>query len=132
MKNASEEVLAVLQKRGYRITNARTEVIALFAASSVPLSIQELYKRVRIDEVSVYRTVALLQKEKLLEEIKTKGGQARYALAHGHHHHVICRECNKVVHVACDTEPKIPKKVAGFVHIDSHELTFYGVCTLCA
>lgn len=131
MKTASNDVITTLQARGYRVTQARTEVVEALLKHHAPLSIQSLRELVGVDETSVYRTIAMLQKEKLVEEITTQGGVARYALSHGHHHHVVCTNCEKVVHVACGKEPKAPHAVEGFASIISHELTFYGLCTNC-
>lgn len=131
MKTASTEILKILTQRGYRVTQARTEVIEALLKHHAPLSIQSLRELVRVDETSVYRTIAMLQKEKLVEEITTQGGVARYALSHGHHHHVVCTTCKKVAHVACGRKPLIPHNVEGFAAIRSHELTFYGICMSC-
>ncbi len=131
MKTASTTILDTLRDRGYRVTQARTEVIEALAKKHEPQSIQSLCTEVRVDETSVYRTISMLKQEGLIEEINIQGGATRYALTHGHHHHVVCTNCEKVVHVACATEPKKPPHVEGFSSITSHELTFYGVCSCC-
>ena len=132
MKEASDEILKTLQKRGYRVTQARTEVVEALTHSHEPVTIQLLSTKVLVDEVSVYRTIATLMKEKLVEEINMQGGVSRYALSHEHHHHVVCQNCEMVVHVACSQEPKIPQRVQGFSKIYSHEIIFYGLCNKCA
>ena len=131
MKDASKTILMELQKKGHRITKARTEVVSQLLASPSPLSVQALCKKVRVDEVSVYRTVSLLLAEGLLEEVPTKGNVTTYALFHGHHHHVVCTKCQKVAHIECEAKLTVPKKVTGFSKISTHELTFYGVCNAC-
>lgn len=131
MKETLKTILETLTKRGYRITKARTEVVDAFLKNSKPMTIQLLASHVRIDETSVYRTVAMLLKEHLIEEINAQGSVSRYALNHGHHHHVVCQKCDMVVHISCDSEPRIPTLVKGFATIYSHELTFYGLCTQC-
>ncbi len=132
MKDASNTILETLRGRGYRITKARTEVVKQLIASPTPLSIQGLFKKVTVDEVSVYRTIELLLAEGLLEEVPTKGTVPTYALFHGHHHHVVCTSCQKVAHVECgNAKIVVPKDVPGFSKLDTHELTFYGVCNAC-
>lgn len=132
MKEASNAILKILTERGYRITQARTEVVEALSRIHEPITIQALALEVDVDEVSVYRTIATLRKELLVEEITTAGNVTRYALAEGHHHHVVCENCAKVVHISCDTEPEIPSKVEGFSVVHTHELTFYGLCKKCA
>jgi Fe2+ or Zn2+ uptake regulation protein len=131
MKTASNDIIAVLQERGYRVTQARTAVIEALSTTHAPQSIQVLCKRVNVNETSVYRTIAMLKAEALIEEITTHVGVTRYAITHGHHHHVVCITCEKVAHVACGQEPKAPVHVDGFSTISFHELTFYGLCTSC-
>jgi Fur family zinc uptake transcriptional regulator len=132
MKNATtEKIIRLLKERGYRVTQARTEVVEVLAKTHIPQSIQSLCLTVQVDATSVYRTIAMLKAEGLIEEITTHGGIARFALSHGHHHHVVCTVCEKVVHIPCEKEPQAPKHIEGFTTIVSHELTFYGLCSSC-
>jgi Fe2+ or Zn2+ uptake regulation protein len=131
MKDATTYILKELSKRGYRITKARIEISNILARANKPLSIGALSLCVESDAVSVYRTMALLLKEKLIEVVPGNVGIERYALLHGHHHHVVCVRCDTVVHIEAHAEPVTPKKVPGFASIDEHELTFYGTCTAC-
>lgn len=132
MKDASEKVLEELSSHGYRITNARRQVCEVLAADGSPLTIQELVEKVDIDEASVYRTIKILQKERLVEEVSIEGGKTHFELAAHHHHHAVCRDCGLIAHLPCSPEPQVPKKVSGFCSLDSHELTFYGLCVKCA
>lgn len=132
MENATKQTLRILSDRGHRITDARTRVVRALAQASTPMTIQELADRVSVDEVSVYRTVDLLHEEELVEEITVRNQRPHYALAHGHHHHVICRNCGFIAHVSCPREPQAPRNVRGFAVIDAHDVTFYGMCATCA
>lgn len=136
MKNATgtyKEVLARLKEKGCRMTQARTAVVKTLSEQGQPISIQELASLLsKIDEASVYRTVRLLEGEGLVEEIATSGGPARFALAHGHHHHAVCTSCGFVEHLACTlhaVQASVPKQ---FRSVDAHELTLYGLCKKCA
>jgi len=131
MNQANNQIIKSLSERGYRITGARKEISTVILAAKEPLTIQDLVDRVFVDEASVYRTVETLKKENLIEEILLKNERPRYASSHDHHHHVVCSDCGYIAHIACDVEPDIPKSVKGFKCIDSHELTFYGLCSNC-
>lgn len=132
MKEASKEIINILKEKGYRVTKARTEVLRVLEEIHEPQTIQSLCTKVTVDEVSVYRTISMLLKEKLIEEVNTQGGMSRYELSHGHHHHVVCSNCEMMVHIACGHAPQVPNHVKGFAEITSHELTFYGLCSKCA
>ena len=131
MKDASKKIINELTERGYRITKARTQVVEALTKASTPVSIQVVTEVVSADAVSVYRIIAMLKKERLIEEINIQGEVARYEVAHGHHHHVVCVSCNLLVHLSCDVEPATSVVVPGFASINSHELTYYGTCTQC-
>jgi Fur family ferric uptake transcriptional regulator len=132
MKDASKKIITELTARGYRITKARTEVLETLAKTHSPLSIQAITEAVTVDVVSVYRTVAMLKNEHLVEEINIQGEVTLYEIAHGHHHHAVCTSCSLLVHVSCEAEQKTPKHIPGFTSIDSHEVTYYGICAKCS
>jgi len=131
MNEATKNILQSLKDKGYRITKAREVVVEVLVRHKKPLSIQDIVAQVKVDEVSVYRTVALLLNEKLIEELNLTSGVNQYSLSHGHHHHVVCTNCNLVVHLHLDEEPKAPKSIPGFSKIEDHELTYYGLCRNC-
>lgn len=132
MSDASRRLIDVLRTRGYRITNARVAVVEILTNAAEPLSISMIVERATADEASVYRTVELLQREGLINEVQVRGGALRFELSHHHHHHAVCTECGMVVHLPCGEEPKAPRRVLGFARIISHDLTFYGLCSKCA
>lgn len=131
MNHATEKILNALKNKGYRFTKARECVVDTLVKSNRPLSIQEIVASVKVDEVSVYRIIALLLSTSLIEELNLSGGPNKYAISHGHHHHVVCTNCNLIVHLDSDNEPHTPKNIPGFTKIDDHELTYFGLCTKC-
>lgn len=131
MKAATSLILNTLRDRGYRATSAREEIITVLAALKQPTTIQSLAAQVSTDEVSVYRTVELLQAEGLLEAIAVAGEKTKYSLTHGHHHHVVCTECGLVAHVPCDTVPTLTRLPKEFAAVDGHEVTYLGRCQQC-
>lgn len=131
MSDASKDVLETLSERGYRVTKARERIIAVLEEEHTPLSIKALAAQVSADEASVYRTVKLLVEEGLAEEIPVIQGKSQYALAHGHHHHVVCTECGLIAHVPCQSIPELDHVPENFAVINCHEVTYYGVCKNC-
>jgi Fe2+ or Zn2+ uptake regulation protein len=130
MKSATDEILGELSVRGYRITNARKNVIEKLVSKTQPVTIQSLCTMLpQTDEVSVYRTVRMLLDEGFLEEIALLGETPRYALSHGHHHHAVCTSCGVMEHIECESHPAVP---SNFTSITSHEVTLYGLCKKCA
>lgn len=130
MEQAVKNTIATLKERGYRITHARTAVVEALATQTRPHTIAEYVAHVQVDEATVYRTFELLLTEELVERIDVEG-EARYALAHGHHHHIVCTGCGHTEHLPCSTpKPKLEKH--SFASITDHAVTFYGLCKNCA
>jgi len=123
--------IATLKEKGYRITPARKALLRTLYEASSPLTIPELAARTASNEVSVYRNIELFTVENIVESINTSDSLPRYALGHGHHHHIVCTHCRLIVHIPCSTELPTPTHEA-FSRINSHEMTHYGVCSKCA
>lgn len=133
MKDATKEILNELGARGYRITKAREKVVETLLLQSQPISIQGLCASIiDIDEVSVYRTVALLVEEGFVEELALPGEAVRYALSEGHHHHAVCTACGFTDHIDCKGGEEQTSVPTTFKSIASHEVTLYGLCKKCA
>ena len=131
MSDASKHIHKELQSRGYRLTKARKKIVAILAKSKASLTIQELVKKVAVDEASVYRTIDTLKKENLVTEVKIIGEKDQYELAHGHHHHLVCSSCGLVEHIPCESVSAPQSLPKTFANIDTHEVTFYGHCAKC-
>ncbi len=132
MNQATHELLDTLKSRGYRITGPRTKVIEWIADQNNPVTIQEIVANVNSDEATVYRTLATLKAEHLVEEIALPDNDTRYALTHGHHHHLVCENCYLIEHIPCEGQRLHPLEFASFASIARHEVTFYGICKKCS
>lgn len=131
-KEIPAHIATAITSKGGRMTNARRDIILYLQQSKSPQSIQEIVRQVHVDEVSVYRTVALLKSFSLVEEIVFPQGVRKYALAHEHHHHIVCQGCGFVEHIPCGdlarhTELTNPR----FTSITDHHITYFGTCTSC-
>lgn len=92
---------------------------------------RDIAKKIKnIDKVSVYRTLEIMQKKKIINPVITLDGDQYYEKndAHNHHHHIICTRCRKTECVDC-TEPKI-KQTKKFNNLN-HLLIFTGICHSC-
>ena len=131
MKCATGDILKALRHRGYRITEQRIEIVEVLGNSAQPKTIQELVDCVTADEASGYRTIDMLEKERLVETVTLQNGDTVYALHDGHHHHLVCTNCRKVVHIPCRNEHQVPHGLASFGTVTGHDVTYYGICRKC-
>lgn len=125
-------MLEALRERGYRVTQPRRKIAAALSSAASPKSAKQIGARTRIKDAStVYRTLAELVKEGLVEEF-TDRGISYFEIAHEHHDHAVCDSCGTMEHIPCESS-KPPRTLArkGWV-IHSHEALYRGMCARCA
>ena len=115
------------------------QVKSLFAADDRHLwSIDELHGAVvtqlgAADYSTVFRAVSGLERDGVIHRIDLGDGKVHYELAEGHHEHIRCDACGRVVEVpGCVLEDAsvAVTKSTGF-KVTSHQLLFSGVCPDC-
>lgn len=128
-----------LAARGYRLTAARRAILDTLIDSGGHLTADELTDRVRgrsagIGRMTVYRTLELLCGLDLLRPVYQGTGAAHYVLLlDGHHHHLVCSRCQRVIEFDDCALGELAETVArryGFV-VEGHLLEFYGRCAEC-
>jgi len=88
-----------LRVEGYRLTPQRLMILDIIYDSQGHITAEEIHQRVRqlypfVDISTVYRTLNLLKKLRLISETDLGGGSVRYErLERGRHHHLVCRRC---------------------------------------
>ncbi|MCX6004829.1 MAG: Fur family transcriptional regulator [Chloroflexi bacterium] len=135
----SKSIAAELRKRGFKLTPQRRAIIDVINESEEHLTPSDIYSRLQhkypgIGLVTVYRTLELLESSGLLCEVHI-GDTCRSYLTRpgGHHHHLVCRGCGKVVDFTdCELDGLENRLVneTGF-EIDRHLLEFMGRCINC-
>ena len=129
-----------LNRTGLRLTHPRRVVMSVLEAASIPLSPQSIHQRSldaqeEIGLVSVYRTLDLLTGMGMVRRVHGHDECQGYVLASpGHHHHVVCRQCEAAVEFSGmeDMSALVDRiqEQTGFT-IDEHLLQFYGLCPAC-
>lgn len=94
-----------LRKAGYHSSLPRSAVLELVGRQECVLSAREIADELRsrgrgVGTATVYRTLELLERMRLVQRLDVGGGSARYepALPGGehHHHHLVCDRCGRV------------------------------------
>ena len=100
---ATGDIVGKLSEQGYRLTPQRIMVLAAIEDSDDHISAEEIYAQVitkypHVNISTVYRTLELLKRLGLVTETDLGGGRVRYHPADkGHHHHLVCQECGKII-----------------------------------
>ncbi|HNT98096.1 MAG TPA: Fur family transcriptional regulator [Elusimicrobiales bacterium] len=134
---------------GRRMTPPRHAVLDALSERGEHLTAEEVFKKAsrhcpNIGLSTVYRTLELLTELGMVSKFDTGDDKARYELADGprakgHHHHLVCTSCRRIVdykdfikeetELLRKTEEGLSKKY-GF-RIDSHLIQFHGLCRDC-
>ena len=129
----------VLQQNGHRLTAARQAILEVLLASGGHVSADQLAEMVRMEapqvgRMTVYRTLELLSELGLIRPVYQGTGAAHYILMEdGHHHHLVCAGCDRVIEFEECVLAEIEEMVGGRFnfHIQGHLLEFYGMCADC-
>lgn len=144
MKSKDNYIGDVLKKNGYKYTYQRAKIYNVFLQNQEKhLSTDEVFEYLKetnpeIGIATVYRTLMLFEELGILYKISFDDGVLRYEIRNndsnlGHHHHLICNGCGKVIECKIDllnTLEDTIEKTEKF-KITDHNLKFYGYCENC-
>ncbi|MGD9642739.1 MAG: Fur family transcriptional regulator [Elusimicrobiales bacterium] len=139
-----------IRGHGRRMTPSRHAVLDALSERGEHLTAEEVFKKAarfcpNIGLATVYRTLELLTELGMVSKFDTGDDKARYEFADpagtkGHHHHLVCASCRKIVdykdfikeetQLLRRAEEGLSKKY-GF-RISGHVIQFYGLCPDCA
>lgn len=130
-----------LRDAGYKLTNARMTVLTALEAGDGHITSTELLERVNtldssIGRASVFRTLDLFTQLNIVRPtyIDSSVTPTYVLMPNGHHHHIICTNCNRVIefeNCGLDTlTHELEQRL--HVHLTGHLLEFYGICDDCS
>lgn len=129
-----------LKNAGYKLTNARISVLQAIQDLGGHCTSTEVLEKVAaadesIGRASVFRTLELLTQLGIIRPTFMESSMTpQYVmLPNGHHHHVICTNCNRVIEfedcglsgLAAALEKQFKMLITG------HLLEFYALCETC-
>ncbi len=135
--NKAQEMLAMMARNGWRITDQRRTLAQIFSATDSYLSPKDVYDQLtgKYPSVSfdtVYRNLRMLSEMGVLEQFYFMEGGLKFkasCLDH-HHHHLICMNCEKTL--TFDFCPmKESLDLPGRYKIVNHRFEIYGICEEC-
>jgi Fur family ferric uptake transcriptional regulator len=129
-----------LRDAGHKLTNARLTVLNVLETSGGHITSAEVLERVNavdpaIGRASVFRTLDLLTSLSIIRPtyIKSSMTPTYVLMPDGHHHHIICTNCNRVIEFEDCGLDKIEAELEARLHVKltGHLLEFYGLCDRC-
>ena len=132
--------ISSLQDKGHKITKVRREVVKIFSDVSIPLSANQIERKltevgINVNKATIYRELQFLSEKGYLVKVYLHPEEVSYESSDlRHHHHLICEKCGSIDNVTdclADALKEDIYKKKGF-RINSHALEFYGICKRCA
>ena len=129
-----------LRDAGHKLTNARLTVLSVLEESGGHITSAEVLERVNaadpsIGRASVFRTLDLLTSLSIIRPTYMNSSltPTYVLLPDGHHHHIICTNCNRVIEFEDCGLGEIESKLEDRLHVKltGHLLEFYGLCDRC-
>ncbi|MCA9395214.1 MAG: transcriptional repressor [Candidatus Omnitrophica bacterium] len=134
---------------GFRMTQPRREIMKVLESTEGHLTAEDIYLQVHeiypnIGLTTVYRNLEFLNEHGIVAKICFQHGKAKYELAEqyspvGHHHHLVCDECTKIINYNdfMQEEVEFLETVERGLsrrykfRITHHEIQFNGLCQDC-
>lgn len=140
--NHVESIFNQLRQEGVRLTSVRKMAVSVLAGAGKPLNVAELAIRLAKaglspNKTTVYREIDFLVRGGWIHGLDFGDGRKCYEWVSEHHHHLVCRKCDRVEEVAVDgLEPAFVAFEKGLMAKSrfsnlSHSLEFYGICNQC-
>lgn len=130
----------LLAEHGVRPTRQRLAVLRALTAEPNDATAQEIHARLTaagesIGLATVYRTLSLLGEHDAVDTLMHHPGEVCYRLCGaGHHHHLVCDACHRVVELGgCDLDGWLAALAGqhGFT-VSAHTVEVTGTCADCA
>lgn len=140
MKAYSQRAMK-LREAGYKLTRARLAVIDVLEAHNGHMTSGDVLHAVGlmapdVGRASVFRALDLLTQLAIIRPtyIDSSMTPTYVMLPGGHHHHIICTECHRVIEFEdCGLGELASQLEAEYnLKINGHLLEFYAVCDACA
>lgn len=138
-KQDLSELTTHLRGNHRRVTEPRQLILNLLRHEEHPTSAREIHEKLDnlCNLATVYRSLQLLESMRMLKRFNFGDRSARYELLgrndDGHHHHLICEECRKVVEISDCFPQTFEDRIAhrhNFSNV-THQLEFFGICPSC-
>ena len=129
----------ILKVAGKRITSQRALILQIIRQGEGHLDADEIYRQARaiqprLSLSTVYRTIKILKKPGLVEELHFDDSHHHYEMkSTSKHHHLICLGCGKVVEFQYPLARYVSRDVpeAKDFEIVDAELHLTGYCSQC-
>ena len=138
MKDKEAAFTQYLRRSGRKLTGERRRIADAALSFHGHFDIEDLFERLkrkgsRISRATIYRTIPLLVRSGMIKEAMRCQGRVLYEPRHGHHDHLVCVKCGRVIEFRDDRIERLQDSVCrryGFTPLE-HRLGIRGYCRNC-
>jgi Fur family peroxide stress response transcriptional regulator len=136
MKN--QQLIAKLREKGFKVTPQRIAICEFILSSKDHPTADQVYQVVKrtyptLSLATVYKTLSLLTKIGMLQELGFTDGISRYDPDTSPHINIICRNCGKVQDYQVESIKKLWSQIIGDLGFKptGQRLDIYRYCDQC-
>lgn len=140
LKEKTGRFKALLEEKGLKYTYERKEIFEEASRLKEHFDADSLYGRFkkkgsRISRDTVYRTLPLLLESGVIQKSAGAGKRDFFERVSpkGHHDHMVCVQCGKIIEFQCEEIEKLQEKKAGEYgfKLSFHDHRLFGKCKNC-
>jgi Fur family peroxide stress response transcriptional regulator len=131
-------IIETLRKKGYKATPQRIAICRFALRSRDHPTAQRIYDEVKkvhptVSLATVYKTLQILTKHWLVQEMDFPEGQARFDSYMGPHINLVCLRCGNIQDSEDPAAREMIAKIAAAKEFTQtgQRLDIYGVCKIC-
>ncbi len=129
---------SILNEKNLKVTRQRVTVLDLIISKDASFCANDLFDELKgkMDLVTIYRNLLLLNKEGILREVMNKSGRQYFEFSsdgNPAHPHFYCNACKKIFCMKSKINYTLPKRINPDESFLIHEtvLQYSGICPSC-
>ncbi len=139
-KQQAEKFKVLLEEKGLKYTYERKFIFEEVLHVKEHFDADRLYERfkkkgLRISRDTVYRTIPLLLESGVIQKSVGEGKREFYerTSGKGHHDHIFCIHCQKIIEFTCDEIERLQEKICADYDFKLifHDHRLFGYCREC-
>ena len=135
----------LLKEAGLKVTDQRRRILSFLLENHGPFTVEEMAAGMKdsgFDLATIYRNMTAFEEAHLVQKVHFADGVVRFEIDHhacaedhghsGHHHHLLCTVCKKIVplEICLSNETLHQVNKLGYADL-KHNLEFSGICPSC-
>ena len=129
-----DKIKEFLKSHGIRVSHQRLLILDYLITNPIHPTADKIYRDLKqvdpiISQATVYNTLNLFVKHKLVKELDFNLEAKRYEFSKENHGHFICESCGLIEDIEVD-DVDIPKDLKDY-EIDTIEVIYRGICKSC-